>query len=257
MLSLLFTRASPTRTNIQPCLQQRKPPSIHRLSIKPSPIFASHFSYPTSDLDYANFALPPASESISEPKNSTIHLGIVRTMFSVADFQNEDLLKINSINLDPYTETYGIQFYAQYMCGRMPFVFYKAEDKKGRLAGYLMGKLEGEGDQWHGHITAITVGDAFRRQGVARLLMDKFEKLCIEQNCYFIDLYVRISNKVAVEMYTKMGYIVYQQIIEYYSGEDPEDGYDMHKALPADVDKLSMIPKPHPVTCEEVFGTNE
>ena len=90
-----------------------------------------------------------------------------------------------------------------------------------------MGKIEGEGENYHGHITAVTVAVDFRRQGVAKMLMNKFEQVCIENDCYFIDLYVRISNKVAVEMYTKMGYVVYQQIIEYYSGEDAEDAYGL------------------------------
>jgi N-terminal acetyltransferase B complex catalytic subunit len=85
---------------------------------------------------------------------------------------------------------------------------------------------------------------------------------------YFVDLYVRVSNSVAVGMYKKFGYIPYRQVIGYYSGE--EDAYgrcfrrlaarcagaecvgwmcgtDMRKALSRDPDKKSMIPLPHPV----------
>jgi N-terminal acetyltransferase B complex catalytic subunit len=175
-------------------------------------------------------------------------------MFAISNFDMNDLYHINTINLDPYTETYGLHFYIQYMGGRLPFVFYKACDEHGRMAGYLMGKLEGEGEQYHGHITALTVGVDFRRQGVAKQLMAKFEEICISHNCYFIDLFVRISNKVAVGMYSAMGYAVYQQIIEYYSGENSEDAYDMHKALPADKERKSMIPKSRPVTVAEAFG---
>ncbi|KAE9552482.1 hypothetical protein FO519_004295 [Halicephalobus sp. NKZ332] len=155
-------------------------------------------------------------------------------MFAIKNFTITDLERINTINLDPYTETYGLHFYVQYMGGKLPYVFYKAEDPHGRLAGYLMGKIEGEGENYHGHITAVTVAVDFRRQGVAKMLMNKFEQICLENDCYFIDLYVRVSNKVAVEMYTKMGY-----------------------ALPRDVERKSMIPKPRPVTCAEAFGNNE
>ena len=62
---------------------------------------------------------------------------------------------------------------------------------------------------------------------------------------YFVDLYVRMSNDVAIGMYKKLGYSVYRQVIGYYSGE--EDAYDMRKALPRDVHKKSIIPLPHPV----------
>lgn len=41
---------------------------------------------------------------------------------------------------------------------------------------------------------------------------------------YFVDLFVRISNSVAVDMYKKMGYIVYRQVIGYYSGEEDACG---------------------------------
>ena len=43
-------------------------------------------------------------------------------------------------------------------------------------------------------------------------------------------------------MYKKFGYIIYRQVIDYYSGDDPEDAYDMRKACPRDVDKESVIP---------------
>lgn len=42
-------------------------------------------------------------------------------------------------------------------------------------------------------------------------------------NAYFVDLFVRVSNTVAINMYKKFGYVVYRQVIGYYSGE--EDAY--------------------------------
>jgi ribosomal protein S18 acetylase RimI-like enzyme len=35
----------------------------------------------------------------------------------------------------------------------------------------VMGKAEGEGESWHGHVTAVTVGPEYRRLGLARKLM--------------------------------------------------------------------------------------
>ncbi len=42
-------------------------------------------------------------------------------------------------------------------------------------------------------------------------------------NAYFVDLFVRMSNALAIGMYKKFGYIVYRQVIKYYAGE--EDAY--------------------------------
>lgn len=39
----------------------------------------------------------------------------------------------------------------------------------------VIGKAEGVGIEWHGHVTAITVAPEFRRLSVARNLMDYLE----------------------------------------------------------------------------------
>lgn len=40
-----------------------------------------------------------------------------------------------------------------------------------------------------------------------------------------MDLFVRVSNKIAINMYTQLGYIVYRTVLEYYSGDTEEDAY--------------------------------
>lgn len=39
-----------------------------------------------------------------------------------------------------------------------------------------MGKAEGTGENWHGHVTAVTVGSEFRKLGLARKLMSVLEE---------------------------------------------------------------------------------
>jgi N-terminal acetyltransferase B complex catalytic subunit len=141
-------------------------------------------------------------------------------------------------------------FYQQYLV-LWPELFVVAEAPGDRVAGYLMGKVEGKGTNWHGHVTAVTVAPEYRRLGLAQLLMAYLERLSEQAyNGYFVDLYVRKGNALAIDMYKALGYVVYRQVIGYYTapaGEQSEDAYDMHKALPRDVDKKSMIPIPHPV----------
>lgn len=40
-----------------------------------------------------------------------------------------------------------------------------------------------------------------------------------------MDLFVRVSNKVAITMYQQLGYIVYRTVLEYYNGDPDEDAY--------------------------------
>eukprot|EP00970_Alexandrium_tamarense_P008363 scaffold1593_cov193-Alexandrium_tamarense.AAC.64 len=57
---------------------------------------------------------------------------------------------------------------------------------------------------------------------------------------------------LAISMYEKFGYVTYRRVLGYYSGDDPEDAFDMRKALPRDVNKKSVIPMDRPVLPEEL-----
>lgn len=41
----------------------------------------------------------------------------------------------------------------------------------------VMGKAEGLNENWHGHVTALTVAPEFRRLGIAATLMSLLEEL--------------------------------------------------------------------------------
>ncbi|XP_069117366.1 LOW QUALITY PROTEIN: N-alpha-acetyltransferase 20-like [Argopecten irradians] len=172
-------------------------------------------------------------------------------MTTIRPFKCEDLFRFNNVNLDPLTETYGLPFYMQYLA-HWPETSRVAESPNGQIMGYIMGKAEGGGELWHGHVTALTIAPEYRRLGLAGKLMNILEEISEKKHCYFVDLFVRVSNKVAVEMYNKLGYGVYRRVIEYYSGEVDEDAFDMRKALSRDVEKKSMVPIPHPVRPEEL-----
>ena len=106
------------------------------------------------------------------------------------------------------------------------------------MMGYLMGKLEGRGTDWHSHVTAITVSPEYRRLGVAKGMMDGFElsseqlfrlrnHINVRHRGYFVDLFVRTTNNVAIGMYEQFGYSVYRRVKGYYhsssSGNRDED----------------------------------
>uniref|UniRef100_A0A8P0PSK2 N-alpha-acetyltransferase 20 n=2 Tax=Canis lupus familiaris TaxID=9615 RepID=A0A8P0PSK2_CANLF len=158
-------------------------------------------------------------------------LGGGGAMTTLRAFTCDDLFRFNNINLDPLTETYGIPFYLQYLA-HWPEYFIVAEAPGGELMGYIMGKAEGSvaREEWHGHVTALSVAPEFRRLGLAAKLMELLEEISERKGGFFVDLFVRVSNQVAVNMYKRLGYSVYRTVIEYYSasnGEPDEDAYGL------------------------------
>eukprot|EP00252_Welwitschia_mirabilis_P000942 TRINITY_DN1092_c0_g1_i2.p1 TRINITY_DN1092_c0_g1~~TRINITY_DN1092_c0_g1_i2.p1 ORF type:complete len:152 (-),score=36.17 TRINITY_DN1092_c0_g1_i2:281-736(-) len=145
---------------------------------------------------------------------------------------------------------FNMSFYLTYLA-RWPNYFHVAESPGKKIMGYIMGKVEGEGKSWHGHVTAVTVASEYRRQQLARKLMELLEETSAKtDNAYFVDLFVRASNTPAIKMYEKLGYVIYRRVLHYYSGD--EDALDMRKALPRDVGKKSIIPMKRPVTPDEL-----
>ena len=51
---------------------------------------------------------------------------------------------------------------------------------------YILGKAEGTGKNWHGHVTAVTVSPTYRRQRLAKKLMDLLEEVTIHMYVLFI-----------------------------------------------------------------------
>lgn len=95
----------------------------------------------------------------------------------------------------------------------------------------VIGKAEGHDTEWHGHITAVTVAPEYRRLSIAGNLCKLLEQISEEPyRGFFVDLYVRRSNDVAVGMYERMGYSVFRSIKDYYANLGPgmagsEDAY--------------------------------
>ncbi len=82
----------------------------------------------------------------------------------------------------------------------------------------------------------------FLRLGLAATLMRYLEDISEQKRCYFVDLFVRVTNTVAVAMYRNLGYHVFRRIKKYYTGPPDEDAYDMRKSLSRDKDKLAERP---------------
>lgn len=171
-------------------------------------------------------------------------------MSTIRQFSIFDMFKFNNVNLDILTETYSTNFYGEYIAKWNEYNV-SAENSSGMIEGYILGKVEGSKEDdakknWHGHVTAVTVAPYFRRQGLARSLMKFLEDVSEKiHNGFYVDLFVRSTNKVAITMYEKLGYKIYQTVDKYYSSDGiqpAEDAYDMRKSLKRDVKGECSIP---------------
>lgn len=179
-------------------------------------------------------------------------------------FRPDDVYRFSKCNLDPLTETYDLSFYLQYHA-KWPSLFQVCEDTGGNIIGYsrlspcalnklrtdghepaVMGKVESSPDAykfsehylpWHAHITALTVAPEARRLGIGKILTEQLEAAADAHEAWFVDLFVRRSNRRAIAFYRGLGYSVFRVVKDYYGdhatdpSKDSEDAFDMRKAM--------------------------
>lgn len=168
-------------------------------------------------------------------------------MASFRRFSALDLFHLNAINLDEFTENYQLGFYLRYLM-RWPQYCIIVRGLDDRPVGYVFGKSEGYGPEWHGHVTALSVASSHQRLGLAHQLLERLEETSRREQCNFVDLFVRPSNEGARRLYGARGYVIYRQVLEYYTGGQPEDALDLRKSL---TDR-PIQPLPNPVRAEDL-----
>lgn len=120
------------------------------------------------------------------------------------------MISIQTQNLLSLPENYYMNFYYYHFL-TWPSLSWVAEDEKGRIVGYVLGKLfafgssvtcRNEDDETMGQITSVAVCREYRRLGIAHKLMRQSQIKMIEvYNCKTCALHVRESNYAARHMY--------------------------------------------------------
>lgn len=170
-------------------------------------------------------------------------------MYTIDILSINDLFNLELINLDEKTETFHFQYYLYYLLNHNEdCLIVRGGNKR---VGYLIGKHEGLQENFHAHVTALSIAPSYRNMGIAKELMRLFEVNADINKAYFMDLFVRKGNLPAVNFYKKNEYVVYREIIEYYSNP-VENAYDMRKALKMDNEKKSVVPIDKPVHASEI-----
>ncbi|EST06044.1 GNAT domain protein [Kalmanozyma brasiliensis GHG001] len=136
----------------------------------------------------------------------------------------DDLLGMQNCNLHNLPENYTLRYYL-YHALTWPQLSYVAEDEKGRIVGYILGKMEEEPADGiaHGHVTSISVLRSYRRLGLANKLMKQSQEAMRDVfGAKFVSLHVRQTNRAAIGLYRDtLGFEVHGVEKGYYAdGED-------------------------------------
>jgi len=148
--------------------------------------------------------------------------------------ESRDLPAIVDINRKSFVLPYTVSVFREFFREHR-YAFLVAECD-GRIAGYAMSRilrkfdLRGLGVKRIGHIMSLAVEPSFRRRGIGRDLLDRTMEALWGNGANDLQLEVRVSNQLALEMYRNAGFKDERVIPGYYS--DGEDAVLMTKGRP-------------------------
>ncbi|KAJ3813422.1 MAG: acyl-CoA N-acyltransferase [Lentinula lateritia] len=142
----------------------------------------------------------------------------------------EDVVDMQQANLVNLPENYHIRLWIYHIV-TWPQLSYVAEDRKGRIVGYVLAKIDEESEDKsadiHGHINSISVMRSYRRLGLAKkLMLLSQEAMASVYKAKYVSLHVRETNQAAIGLYRDtLGFEVANTEKGYYA--DGENAYMM------------------------------
>lgn len=162
----------------------------------------------------------------------------------------EDILSLDMTNLDGRTENFSFGYYLKYLLdhsldfftARTMYEMVGLTDMiyTAPVLGYVFGKREMK-EKLCLHLSGLSVCPTHRKSKIGFSLMRMFETNGNSYHAWFVDLFVRESNKAAIAFYGKYGYTAYRTIYRYYC-QPCENAFDMRKSLDMDPDRKLQEP---------------
>jgi ribosomal-protein-alanine N-acetyltransferase len=157
----------------------------------------------------------------------------MNSQYIIREFRENDLEPVIDINKKCLPENYAPWFFMEHY-NQYPKAFLVAECK-GIVVGYIMCRVE-YGFSNHklgvcrkGHIVSIAVLPEYRRKGIGEDLLKEAMKALRTYQASEVYLEVRVSNKPAINLYKKLGFLIVRILRAYYM--DGEDAFCMSRSL--------------------------
>ncbi len=142
----------------------------------------------------------------------------------VVPMKLEDLNEVLAIEALAFSTPWSRNSFLYELLENERAFYLTAKNEYGRIMGYV--------GMWvvfdEGHITNLATHPQYRRQGVARRLMDQLIAASKERGVRYLTLEVRRTNSEAQELYQKMGF-VHMGVRRKYYLDNNEDALIMWK----------------------------
>lgn len=139
----------------------------------------------------------------------------------ILDMTKEHLPDILKVEQESFSRSWTKEMFLEELNGK--FSVYRVAVENQKAVGYMgMWILADEG-----HITNVAVAKNSRGKGIGSALVADFVRMASEQNLAFLTLEVRVSNKQAISLYEKHGFLEVGRRKNYY--ENTEDAILMTK----------------------------
>lgn len=145
-------------------------------------------------------------------------------MIQILPIQNQDLEEIIKIEEELYHKPWKIEDF-MYELHNNPYAYYlKMQDKESKeIMGYIGFWIKFD----QAEITKVSIAKKYQGHKLSKILMEDCERRVKLAQCINITLEVRVSNIVAISLYTKCGFKIVATRKKYY--ENGEDAYLMLK----------------------------
>ena len=133
----------------------------------------------------------------------------------IVKMQEQHIKDILTVEKECFLHPWSEAMFKEEISGK--FAHYRVAEIDGKAVAYMgMWALSGEG-----HITNVAVGKNYRRQGIAKALIEHFINIAKDENLEFMTLEVRASNEPAIALYKSFGFSEVGVRKKYY--ENTED----------------------------------
>ncbi|MEM3444628.1 MAG: GNAT family N-acetyltransferase [Thermoplasmata archaeon] len=145
-------------------------------------------------------------------------------MLILRPFKDTDLGRIQEIVLNSLKEIYDPNIYYS-IATSWPDGFIVAECN-GTVVGFIAGTIVSQEET---RVLMFAVSEGYRDRGIGSMLFTEFLRRSAMLGAKRISLEVRVSNRRAIEFYTRFSFVIVSLLPVYYS--DGEDGYKMVRFL--------------------------
>jgi len=145
-------------------------------------------------------------------------------MLILRPFKASDVPRIQEISLNALREFYEPDLYSK-LAESWADGFIVAE-QNGLPVGFIAGSIVSPEET---RVLMFAVADGFRGRGIGTMLFTEFIRRSAMRGAKRISLEVRVSNRRAINFYTRFSFVIVGLLPYYYS--DGEDGYKMLKLL--------------------------